>query len=572
MSHTSKFFYLIGHSRIFIFLILLLFLLSSFFEILGIGLVGWFIGALVDGSSFNFHEKSYLSHLESIFPISLNVTNTSIIIISILIIRFIFQLLVKYIIIFFSNDLHKKIKDKIFFCTLSLDYKKFREKNTSETFNEITFLSGSFANAYSLLIQLLNDLILLILISILLLSTSYSLFLVLSFLIFLLLILNKQFLVSKITSLGEKLNLQNEMSLENIKYGLDGFKQMKVAGNDSYFVNNANIAFNKIKSLSIKFNFYKVLIRYIAELLIAVFLLSFSLLVTKYYSSQEIIALLAIFGVSSIRALPLIYGIINSSNNLFYLKDTTNKLFEAIKDHDKYKSLSVKKKIKKTPPNLKNFKNFKVKDLKFKYEDKIIFNNLNLELVRGDILLITGPSGSGKTTLIDLILGLLKPEKGNFILNSEEIQSGSSSLNDLVYYLPQKNFIFADSLEKNITLNNTAVDYIKFNDVIKLAGLSNFYKNYTKNNKKNIGESGSLISGGEGQRIAFARALYADKQILILDEFTNALDKEKEKEILRSIQTISQNKTIIIISHDTSLKSIATKFYKIHNLNLEKLN
>ena len=103
MSHTSKFFYLIGHSRIFIFLILLLFLLSSFFEILGIGLVGWFIGALVDGSSFNFHEKSYLSHLESIFPISLNVTNTSIIIISILIIRFIFQLLVKYIIIFFSN-------------------------------------------------------------------------------------------------------------------------------------------------------------------------------------------------------------------------------------------------------------------------------------------------------------------------------------------------------------------------------------------------------------------------------------------------------------------------------------
>ena len=77
---------------------------------------------------------------------------------------------------------------------------------------------------------------------------------------------------------------------------------MKVAGNNSYFIDNANTAFNKIKSLSIKFNFYKVLIRYIAELFIAIFLLSFSLVVTSYYSSQETIALLAIFGISSIRA------------------------------------------------------------------------------------------------------------------------------------------------------------------------------------------------------------------------------------------------------------------------------
>lgn len=572
MSHTSKFLNLIGHSKIFIFSILSLFLLSSFFEILGIGLVGWFIGALVDGSSFNFHEKSYLGYLENIFPISFNLINTSILIVSILVIRFIFQLLVNYIIIFLSNDLHGKIKDKIFFCTLSLDYKKFREKTSSETFNEVTFLSNQFASSYNLLIKLLNDLILLLLISALLLNTSYKLFLILSLLIFLLLALNKQFLINKITSLGEKLNFQNKLSLDNIKYGLDGFKQMKVAGNNSYFIDNANTAFNKIKSLSIKFNFYKVLIRYIAELFIAIFLLSFSLVVTSYYSSQETIALLAIFGISSIRALPLIYGIINSSNNLYYLKDTTNKLFAAIKDYPKYKSLSELKKAKVTPANLQNFVSLKVKNLKFRYEEKIIFENLNFEAVKGDIVLITGPSGSGKTTLIDLILGLLKPEKGNFILNNEEIQSGSPLLNDMVYYLPQKNFIFNDNLEKNVTLTNNAPDYSKLREVVKLAGLNNFYENYFKNNKeKNIGESGSLISGGEGQRIAFARALYADKQILILDEFTNALDKKKEEEILRSIKKLSQRKTIIIISHDTSLKSIATKFYKINNHNLEKL-
>ena len=145
----------------------------------------------------------------------------------------------------------------------------------------------------------------------------------------------------------------------------------------------------------------------------------------------------------------------------------------------------------------------KVKNLKFRYEENN-FENLNFEAVKGDIVLITGPSGSGKTTLIDLILGLLKPEKGNFILNNEEIQSGSPLLNDMVYYLPQKNFIFNDNLEKNVTLTNNTPDYSKLREVVKLAGLNNFYENYFKNNKeKNIGESGSLISGGEGQRIAF---------------------------------------------------------------------
>ena len=115
MSHTSKFLNLIGHSKIFIFSILFLFLLSSFFEILGIGLVGWFIGALVDGSSLNFHEKSYLGYLENIFPISFDLINTSILIVSILVIRFIFQLLVNYIIIFYQMIYMERLKIKFFF-------------------------------------------------------------------------------------------------------------------------------------------------------------------------------------------------------------------------------------------------------------------------------------------------------------------------------------------------------------------------------------------------------------------------------------------------------------------------
>ena len=561
MGYYQKFFSLIGHSKIFIFFIFFLFSLSSLVEIFGIGLVGWFIGSLVDGG-LNFHEKSYLKYLENIWPTSLSIMNIFYIIVFVIVLRFLFQLIVNFTIIYLSSNIERKIRNKVIACSLNESYEKFRNKSSSEIYNEVTTLTGQFGTAYYSLIKFLNDSILLVLISLLLLNVNYNLFLILVFFTALLFLSNKYLLWSKVKKLGKRFNAQSELSFKNIKNGLDSFKQLKVMNQTSFFINEVFKSFQKIMKLGVKYNFYSVIIKYSVELFLALILIITSIFISKLYSNQEIIALLAIFSLSAVRSLPLISNILNSSNSLFYLNDATNKLFEATKNFDKISNGNNRGAVHK------KFSNLKIENLDFNYNKKVIFKNINLEIKRNEFILITGESGSGKTTLIDIILGLLKPTRGSIFLNNELVELNEYSLKNLVYYLPQKNFMIDDTIEKNIIFTEQKIDKKKIEDAINLSGLKKFYDDYKGKNYNKIGESGSLISGGEGQRIAFARSIYADKEILILDEFTNALDDNNEKLVLESLKKSSIKKTIILISHKSSLKSLVDKTYKIQNNNL----
>ena len=561
MGYYQKFFSLIGHSKTFIFFIFVLFSLSSLIEIFGIGLVGWFIGSLVDGG-LNFHEKSYLKFLENIWPTSLGIMSVFYIILFIIVLRFLFQLIVNFTIISLSSNIERKIRNKVIACSLNVNYEKFRSKSSSEIYNEVTTLAGQFGTAYYSLIKFLNDTILLVLICFLLLNVNYNLFLILLFFTALLFLSNKYLLWSRVKKLGERFNAQSELSFKNIKNGLDGFKQLKVMNQTSFFINEVFKSFQKIMKLGVKYNFYSVVIKYSVELFLALILIITSIFISKLYSNQEVIALLAIFSLSAIRSLPLISNILNSSNSLFYLNDATNKLFEATKNFDKISNDN------NGDPVHKEFSNLKIENLDFNYNKKVIFKNINLEIKRNDFILITGESGSGKTTLIDIILGLLKPTKGSIFLNNEIVELNEYSLKNLVYYLPQKNFMIDDTIEKNIIFTEQKIDKKKLEDAINLSGLKKFYDDYKGKNYNKIGESGSLISGGESQRIAFARSIYADKEILILDEFTNALDDNNEKLVLESLKKLSIKKTVILISHKSSLKSLVDKTYKIQNNNL----
>jgi ATP-binding cassette, subfamily B, bacterial PglK len=561
MKQYQKFFNLLGHSKTFIFFIFCLFLFSSILEILGIGLIGWFIGDLADGNGINFHEKSYLNIIENIWPSTLNEISIAYIIGGIIILRFFFQIFINYLILYLSSDIERKIKSKVVVCSLNVDYENFTKKSSSEIYNEVTNLTGQFGVAYYSLIKLFNDLILLTFITILLLNINFKLFFVLILFSCILFLSNKFFLWEKIKILGKKFNIQSELSFKNIKNGLDGFKQIKVMNQTSFFVNEILKSFQKVMSLGIRYNFYNIFIRYFVELFLALILIAISIIVNKLYSSQEAIALLAIFSLSAIRSLPLINNIINSSNNLFYLNDSTNKLYEATKNYDKI----ILNNNDQALHDLKEFKNLKLYNLNFSYKNKNIFKNLNFEIKKNDFILITGPSGSGKTTLIDLILGLLKPDQAQLTLNDKIIDSSSYSLNNLVYYLPQKNFMINDTIEKNIILTTKNFDKKKLDEAIELSGLKNFFTMLESKDPRKIGENGALISGGESQRIAFARSIYADREVLILDEFTSALDDTNEKLILDSLVKLNKNKTIIVVSHNMEISKIAKKSFKIEN-------
>ena len=204
--------------------------------------------------------------------------------------------------------------------------------------------------------------------------------------------------------------------------------------------------------------------------------------------------------------------------------------------------------------------NLKIKDLNFSYDNKKIFENLNLEFKKGKIYGIIGPSGSGKTTLANLILGLLNQQSGEILINDnyklEEIENSFQS------FLPQKIFMLDNTIKANIVFdpNQNEINEDTLNNVIKTSKLGEFIESLKLKTDERVGENATKLSGGQMQRLAIARAIYHDSQLIIFDEPTSSLDKENEEKIFESISSLKQNKILIIISHsDEVLKYVDHK-------------
>ena len=199
----------------------------------------------------------------------------------------------------------------------------------------------------------------------------------------------------------------------------------------------------------------------------------------------------------------------------------------------------------------------------------MIFDDLNLKIKKGDKISIIGDSGSGKSTLIDIILGFLLPEKGKITVDGSSIKN--KFFNNIISYCPQYIYIFDKSIEKNISLENQLehIDMRKITKLKKICCLNNFTN--SKKNKGLLGEGGLKISGGQKQRIGIARALYFNREILILDESLNAIDFKTSKKILRNILNNYPHLTIILVTHSQALAKMTKKIYTIKDKKL-KLN
>ena len=176
-----------------------------------------------------------------------------------------------------------------------------------------------------------------------------------------------------------------------------------------------------------------------------------------------------------------------------------------------------------------------------------------------------GPSGCGKSTLQSIIMGLIKPDKGNIYFENKNIFNNYDNWIKKISYVSQKVFLFNDSVEKNICLNfdEGKIDEERLELAIEIAELKEKISNLDSKLKEGVGSDGSKLSGGERQRIALARAIYKKSEILFLDEFTSSLDSTTENKIINKIKNLLPNTTLIIITHKSE---IAKKTDFIFNL------
>ena len=198
-------------------------------------------------------------------------------------------------------------------------------------------------------------------------------------------------------------------------------------------------------------------------------------------------------------------------------------------------------------------KSIRFENVTFRYQDKTVLNNINLEIRKGTTVALVGPSGGGKTTLIDMIPRFIQPDAGCILIDDKDIQSYLiTSLRSNLGIVGQDSILFNDTIFNNIAFGQSGVSIDQVKQAAVIANAHDFILATEKGYDTNIGDRGIKLSGGQRQRICIARAVLNNPPVMLLDEATSALDTESEKNVQEAINNLMKQRTSVIIAHRLS--------------------
>ena len=358
--------------------------------------------------------------------------------------------------------------------------------------------------------------------------------------------------------LGKELSIYNNCVVENIK----NLKEIKIySGEKEFYTNflNNEITYRNIQTLQ---GYYSNMPPYIIEILVVTSLLIVSGIIA-YQKLDDYSSLLASFAIvvaALFRIAPALNRIQTSIININASREFVKQINQ---EYEKYNLGEVK--IYNSDRTQKIDFNSKIllKNITFSYDDKKnIIKNLSLEINKGDFIGIIGLSGAGKSTLADIILGLLPPQKGEIFVDDIQLTSSNYSMfRNIIGYVPQQVNILNKSFKENVAwgIPVNEIDEHGIEKALEAAQMLEHVMNFKEGiNAQAISEQNGL-SQGQKQRIAIARALYRDPEILIFDEATSSLDVKVEKEITDMLTNFNKNKTIIAIAHRLSTLKACNK-------------
>ena len=363
---------------------------------------------------------------------------------------------------------------------------------------------------------------------------------------------------------------------KHISQMVQGIKEVKVTGTEKYFVEEykkcGNGYVNAVQRYTLYNNTPKLLIETIS---IAGMMSCLIVLLARGGDIGAEIPALGGIVAAAYRLLPSANKINNQLNAISYfrpfLMNVSDNLIEEIdnKNVDMTFAEPVGEKL-----DIK--KGISIENITYKYPqtERYIFQDADMEIPIGSAVGVVGSSGAGKTTIVDILLGLLKPEKGGVFADDVNTAEHYRGWLANVGYIPQMIYMLDGSIRKNVAFGvpDEQIDEDRVWAVLEEAHLADYIRKLPDGLDTEIGERGIRISGGQRQRIGIARALYNDPEVLILDEATSALDNDTEAAIMESINALHGKKTLVIIAHRLQTIEKCDMVYRVENgkINREK--
>jgi ATP-binding cassette, subfamily B, bacterial PglK len=548
-------------------LMVLLFIFVSGLEVIGTGLVGPFISlatnpdAIAENSWLNaIYQQSHLNS-KSQFLIAIGCT-----VIAIFYVKSFLSFNSQKLIFEFGFRQQGELAARLMHRYLAAPYTFHLGRNSASMIQNIIVETERFSNGVMmpLLTSISNSVVTLALVGLLVTTNALAMIVIGG-----ILVLSYGLLESskhRIAKWGKEGSDARTEMIRLINHGMGGLKETRVIGCESYFEGQMQSQIEKYSvSGSLALSFTN-LPRYVVEAFLITFLIVFTFLFisTNQGNVQSLSSVLGIFALASIRLLPAVGNLLSSINGIRYNAYSLDKIYLDLHELEADLPSIGSSQTRAILP----FRDQIVLDeVSYHYPktQQISLDRITLEIKKGESIGLIGKSGAGKTTLVDTILGLLVPQSGDLTIDGTSIYTDLRAWQNSIGYVPQSIFLIDDTLEKNIAFGvpEHEIDRQKLDNAIIASQLSELVEQLPNGLDTMVGERGVLLSGGQRQRVGIARALYHEREILIFDEATAALDNETEALVTESIQSLSGIKTMIIIAHRLSTLEHCDRIYML---------
>ena len=544
--------------------------LNFIFEFISLSILPLFASALIDIEFTKKKISSYFSFekINNFDDISIiKFLGFSVVIFFILKNVYLF-FLIKYQANFF-NGMKKNLSQEIFSKYISLPYEKFIIENSSKLVRNLTSEIQSVYGYLNNLMVLFREILAVVVIFIVLLIVSFKFTIYLSIILLIFTLIYQLIIKPFVRKAATKNQSINSDLIKILTETFCSFKEIKIGSKEK------NINELYLKNMSIfeqnlrKFYIFEKLPKIFLELLILTLLVMVSFFMFEDNKGENFLPQLAILLILSFRFLPAFSSINTSLTYLKIFRPSLDLIYKKKKqlNFDLQNNYISKKKLEEDLVDIEKKNEITFKNVSYKYPDQenYILRNLNIKINKGEKIGISGRTGSGKSTLLYLMMGLIKPLEGTIFIYGKDVSNRQIYFSEKISYVPQIPFLFDNSIKKNIAFDfsededESDMETKKIEKLVNLTLLEDKIKTLPNGLSSKVGDNAIKLSGGEKQRIAIARALYKDFNLLFLDEFTSSLDVKTEEKIIKNIMTKFSDKTLIVVSHKVSTLKMCDK-------------
>ena len=535
-------------------------------EVVSLGILGPYVSLIISEGNNSEILNFVDSHLIN-YGYSLSFDQLFIIFSIILILSFFLKLVIGVYATFktqsFALQRSRQLIQLLISSIFLIPYREFIKKNSADYLNITEHCTDVYSSTLNLILDTFARSLVLVGMLSLVIFTNFKITALLLLIFIIPSFIYYFFARNKIRSYGV-INVESRgQMIKLIMSSIKGIKEIRIFAREKIFKDIIDRYANSHAVNLAKYSVISFIPRPSLEFFIVTALVLF-ISFTPQINLTNLIPLVIVYSFIGIRILPFVTVLIGAITYLRFNRHAIHTLYQNTFDQQTYDDQYYNNKTL-----IGDFEKVTFNDVAFKYDGSNA-NTLevdNLEIKDGEIIGLFGPSGSGKTTFINLLLGFLKPANGKIIINNQNLQDNIKSWRDNIAYIPQEIFLIDDTIEKNITLHekDVSLDINKLDEAIRFAHLSDLISSLPEGYNTIIGENGARLSGGQRQRIALARSYYFDRNFLVMDEATNALDLQTEQKLIDHIFLLRGKKTIIIISHQLKVLSSCDKVYEIKN-------